>query len=855
MGGGLGVIYPSPQLLANSVPAAFGGNGIGYGSVQAAIDAQQDQVAVGASQAGTGIGIVVGDAGFSAADDFYNNWRLIVTDAGPNVCQDSRVNDYDGATRTFTIDLPIDIGPGRAITLILPGEVTVNRPVEEDLSIIDINMILNLGGNEVTGDILVSGTQAFSACNTGGINGGVEMDFAGVQILNALTVARYQNGPYSLRCTPNYPIGRVKATNVEFLGEVAGQRPAMGWEIRNCANRGAADAVRGVQSYNLFKATGGVTLTPTKVEVWIDSQFSGSIFYCDAGSTLNGTPACSILGNCRAQNDIYNSGNSSRDFSIAQAFGDGTLDLTLQDGMIDLNLENQSMKGESGDATGAFIVAASIASFRSFVGIGTLTLNVERARFGSTVGWETAALRVDGVDMTGTCTLAGNAPVQWALTEGEWAMVRLAAKVTGTATCSLTSFNLEGGFAVRTIDSDVDQDAAGTIVVSSAVFAHGTSSYRLVDGLNMAAGTAVTISGDHRIADQSSSTTPIRLGNSTTGGTCTISANVQMFFGDGDFVSTSGRSFLRHEGSGGTLTLSGKLLVSGMGFGGALTIVRHSGTGGTIELTGECIIEHMAIGGLFAAQSSGAGTARCTGNLVTEHCSILGDVTIIEATDAGGTVEGPPSITLPHDYIAGIFRPTNGLGTLTLANGTLTFINCSFEGLVTVSGDNFDIVEARETNFNGDDPATHEALTNTGARPATRYRIYGGSFRGTYFAGLPEILQDWLSVPASGALGAGNLGDLNAAGQAIAATAAIAVQGVLLDAAGVLGDLAICVRRGAIFVDSNPAIVAGNQTILDVATPTQQVAGARVPGQMIGVALEAAGATRVGEAYTAINLM
>jgi hypothetical protein len=117
-------------------------------------------------------------------------------------------------------------------------------------------------------------------------------------------------------------------------------------------------------------------------------------------------------------------------------------------------------------------------------------------------------------------------------------------------------------------------------------------------------------------------------------------------------------------------------------------------------------------------------------------------------------------------------------------------------------------------------------------------------------------MDDWVVRPAVGALAAGNVVTINAAGQAAANGAATVIEGISLAVVAGVGNPTISVRRGTIFVDSQAAVAAGDNCNADAAgVPTQQVtAAAAAAGIRTGRALEAVGATRAGECYTVVDI-
>lgn len=64
----------------------------------------------------------IGSAGFSAVDDFYNGMSLVFT-SGALANQVRRVNDYVGATKTFSFSVAFTSAPANGSSLIVLGRI------------------------------------------------------------------------------------------------------------------------------------------------------------------------------------------------------------------------------------------------------------------------------------------------------------------------------------------------------------------------------------------------------------------------------------------------------------------------------------------------------------------------------------------------------------------------------------------------------------------------------------------------------------------------------------------------------------------------------------------------------------
>jgi hypothetical protein len=179
-----------------------------------------------------------------------------------------------------------------------------------------------------------------------------------------------------------------------------------------------------------------------------------------------------------------------------------------------------------------------------------------------------------------------------------------------------------------------------------------------------------------------------------------------------------------------------------------------------------------------------------------------------------------------------------------------TFLDCELNGIFSFVGGAKTVIEAVRTDFAGG--SASKCIVPTGVRPAI-YRLWDCEFPGGLYTDLkPERIKVWDELPALAALVQGQPLTINAAGQAKVCVAADIVEGSALDSASGIGVPIILVREGEVFLKVNASVVAGDNIGLDLATPTQYVKVAAIPFQNGGRALEAAGATLAGLAYSSV---
>ena len=228
---------------------------------------------------------------------------------------------------------------------------------------------------------------------------------------------------------------------------------------------------------------------------------------------------------------------------------------------------------------------------------------------------------------------------------------------------------------------------------------------------------------------------------------------------------------------------------------------------------------------------------------------------LVNSVVVGSSVTGPASITFSQTVFRSSLTDATGAGTITWAGSSMSFKDCTLDGLFTFVGTRFSTVEGIETFFNG--ISGGKSVSASGTRPAT-YRFWACGFKAGYMDLLPEVLRDWIVLPADVGLSAGNLVSINATNEVIAQTMTGILEGVLLGTV-LAADPAVVVRDGELFVDAAATVDNGDYMIVDAAgTPTQgldvTLASALVLGQTVGRALEDDGITVAGKAYTSVHV-
>lgn len=848
------------------VPFVAGGSGRLYYTINdAQIQEQQAFSFADTTQAGTTDGVIFGSAGvLPAADDALNGAIVVLTAAVPGngiAAVYARVVDYIGATRKMILDTPVNFGLTKTFVVFMPILITVDGPLTEDVTFSGKNVILNLGGNVLTGQVniaqgnfiqIMNGTITKGIQDTRSVVGALRLD-------NMIVEPRDANG-YALKKTNASNIGSIEAYDCDFRGIVAGQQGICRWVIHNCVNIGFNDA-DGNYPYRLLEAD-AIALTFSNVSVNILGDFGGAIFFAKGtGSIASAAPNfLSLFANINGINgDVSGVNASPRHFSMLSVIGAGVATVNVTAGQIAIS--GTIPNNGNGTDTALNVLDFALLRGKDLTGSGTLTLaptpfiSLDLSNFYAM----SSMVTVEGTaNMTGTLTLNGATRRTIMATQQKVAIVLVRGAIT-TGSVSVSS----GGYSVR-----------GARYLAPIYFAHDeTASTPAITISSDIDGTEI---GEHNPFGFDSVVASISVGTWTvsghcfitgcghyecfvssvvSGGTWVMSGNVALTMtGDGSDII----NICTHGGSGGTLTVAGEFRASG-GIASAFRHSRASVSGGTANRTGKTYLSNMEIVNAFTAVLSVAG-ATCDGSgEIHLRCCQFRQANAISCTivTAGGTSVGPAFVAMDYCLFELGVVTSDGAGTLTWANAQWAMSHSSIFGLFTIVGDPFLAMTFWFDTFWGD--TNDFSIAFSGARP-TFYRFWKCNFGARNDGGLPEIIDDYVEVPNdANAKTRGELQVVDASGQAVdpAGASTDALEGVVLgDVAASAGDAVRLVRRGKIFVDVDAGVAAGDNLVEDfLGTPTQAKAGTSVVGQRVGRALEAAGATNTGEAYSIVNLM
>jgi hypothetical protein len=841
------------------LPPVVGGSGRRYWTIAAALAGEASfaiTVAGVVPQAGTQAGVVVFQAGQSAVNNFYQSRYVLNTDTTPSnglVSQFAQISDYVGATRSATINKPLNFVAESTVAIIQPAKIALEEDMTEDVSV-TIPLEIDLQGHKITGKIdVTAGNFLWIRGGSGYVTNGIQKTDFGLLKVDQAVVSLRNATIYSILLTNGSNLGRCELTDCELNGRVSGRRGYSGWLIKNCNGLGAP-STSGFANlpFTLVESVAGVAITLVALDAELDTEFGGAVLYSE-NSLTGATAYISILGGIRASVSYMEQEPTPRNFSLCRAAGAGILTVTQTTGYKNLTFRDFVWTGNNSTQQ----PMASYLSAESLTGSLTFTDNVgANLPMADCQIWNNVL--IEGSSATSaTVTLAGSGVLFFPTVDPTFRFVTLAASLTGSVVHSIAFVNVAGG-DISMISYDAAQTSGTpTVTISTPTVQHlnGTG-FRVVRiTANVSVGTytySCNFQGGHlsQIYDGIFALTA-----GVSAGTWNFSGRLGLEYAD---ATQQAVLFIKSAGSGGTVTFSGNMTVfrpSSSANSNNFIFVSHGGSGGSLIVSGTLLMKGIGClaAGVLASATVSGGTASVTGDVTISDFLFQGSFTICNPNAAGTTVNGPSSISFNHCAFLSTFNSSSGGGTLTWAGSSLTFRHCHVDGLFSFTGTNFTTVHAYHSRFNGN--SSNNSVTGGGSRPTT-YRYWKCSFAAIVSGLTPEIIEDYAVVPASAALTRGNLTSINSSAQVIAALTSSVVEGVLLAAAAGAGSPAILVRRGKVFVSSDSTVVAGDSCVLDaVTTPTNQIKGAAVVGQRIGRALEAVGATIANLAWTEVNLM
>jgi len=813
-----------------------------------------------AAGAGTSPGIFRSAAIPVQPVNFYKDFWIVVVTAVPGnglVCRYARVAAYDGIDM-LTLDEPWDL-TGETIDIISPVRISLLADIQENIAFTK-NVEFDLAGHRVQGSVdQTVGDFCWIRGGSGWITNGVQKTNIGVLKIDECDVSRRDGTIYAVLMTSGSNLGRTVLKGCHFHGVVAGRRSRAGWEIDGCRNDGTPEGTPTNRNipYRLFESVAGVAIVVTQADAQVSGEWSGAVFYSE--NSLTG-PAAFMSIKLSISLPVSKTQTPAAADPVKVYFFCAVDAAILTMTPAALGALAMTLEGNNG-----ITPTAGYALLVDFTGTFSVSNANVTPDISSVGGFDIAHIHTVGtVTMSGSVTISGGLVTYSAGSSWNFWRIRLESAVSGTILDGSVLF-VSNCSSVFLIASTVAQASATLSVTISG-------DTRARDILNcgvftltaaISAGTW-TVSGSIILDGVSFAGSPalITLGALVSGGTFTVSSGIVTNVTGSSQVSGAAviiSGIAAHGGTGGTLTVS-SAQIRLFSQNGIMRLASATGAGATVSVTAPIVdirgAKILTVGatGLQVSATAVGATASFTGALICEDMAFRGTPVLLSATVVGATVVGPSSITFEECVFESTLTDATGAGTITWAGATIRFRNCHVEGLFTFVGTRFTTVEAFDTFFNG--TTGEESVTATGTRPAT-YRYWNCKFRAAHLDLFPEIMDDWISVLAGGVLAAGQLAVISAAGTAVSTVAADTVEGVVLQAAGA-GTFAVLVRRGVMFVDSRAGglggTVAGDNGILDPGTPVQQATVAYVAGQRIGRALEATGTTRVGEAYTVVDL-
>jgi len=829
------------------VPGVVGGSGRYYWTIADALAGESGvytELTGLVPQAGTTAGVLVGPGTLSAVNDFYKDWWVVNTDSTPSnglVYRKARVSSYVGATQTLTLDEPWDFVAESTFALINPKRIALLEDQQEDVAIAQ-SVELNLSGHRIKGKVDITG-GAFHWIRGGGfITNGLQMTNAAFLQVEA-DVSRRDATIYALLLTNGSNLGRCELRRSTLSGQAAARRGFMGWTIIDCDGLGVTDAASDVP-WRGVEAPPGVSITVSAVDIAIDSILGGTVFYAEGTGAIGGATAYfSSLSIIRAPKDFTpNSQFKARRFSVLKCVGAGSITTTFTSGS-SFGFTFVGFGGGSEDAGFVKPTIPSLIELNDFTGTCTPTFT-GRSFLVSLIFANVLGITVSGtVAASGTCTITGGTlfAIGNNITNTVafiWLGVGLTGAISSSMAVSTECAYLGIVFGVAQTAGAPTISITGSVTTQSGSF----NLYLFVAAVSVG---SYTHSGTFSAIKMTSYQAD--LASLVSGGTWLVSsATIRLHLSNN--VTGNSVRICRHAGTGGTFTVSGAVTVSGGFISGAFTICAATGAGSTAVFSGSLTakdMRHTAANNLIEA-SNATGTVTASGAIQFANC--LWDLALVVVAATGTVTAGPSSTIFDNCTFLTTLTDRSGAGALTWTAATLRFRNCHIIGSFAYLGTSFSTLEAFETTFQTD-------IVGTGTRP-TLYRLWKCVIRGIPDPLLPEVINDFHVLPANAALVLGQPVTIQSTPpmEAVACIITSILEGTSLEAAGGGGVPVYIVKSGRIFAAVDATVVAGDNLTLDLVTLTEYIAGAFLPGQNGGRALEAAGATIAGKAYSEMSL-
>lgn len=873
----------APELeivqLVNGVPVlpnVRGGSGRRYYTIADALAGETAQFLLDGGHSalgGTSSGVVVGPAALNATDDFYNNFWLVDQNGTPAfglVRRFARVSDYVGASRTFTLDQPINF-TGEVFFVVRPIQLSLEGDITENITLSNGGVELNLSGHKIIGKIDITGS-GFYWIRNGWVTNGIQSSADCSVMLSDIKTSRRDNTIYAVLIMASTAC--IILERCTFSGRVAGRSPRSSWQISGCRNYGCIDANGNNIPYALVESIPGTAIALVQLDASINGEFSGAFIYSE--NSITGSPDISTQGSWfMPTEDVFNIPiRTNRGFAYFWCGAGGSMTLTPT---------STSVYGGSAEYYGSRLVTEAnstpigvhVAVLQLFNHVAPASCSIT---FASTFGLRfglNGLLNAEVVACTGTVTQTGNVTVSGSSIIPvldnlvRLSIVVLACSVDGSTITVSSSVSAIGGGACEGIVFEANQTtgAGPSVTISGTVFAWSTIGLGFINysATSISVGTYL-ISGNWQFNAPSAGGAGniFTIGSSVSGGTWTVSGRWLIVITDSQ--RTTGTKLVDINASAGSFTVSGIVSCSGMQ-GASFQLLFMRGGASTINISsseirvkGFLLEAETGYGGIVIDNRGTGGSATLSGFVTFEDCffahAASGTVSMIghaSGGDANKATTGPSRIEfIDCNFVMPLQDFDGGAGTLTWADATLRFRDCILEDLLTLNGTYYDVVESYESHFSGN--SADKSITMTGARPGITYRHWKSGFRARYDDFLPEVIEVYDVLPADAALVQGQPVTINATNEALVCTGTDIVEGVSLDAPAAAGDPVVMVKSGRVFVNVDTNVVNGDNLILDVATPTRCTTGAFVPSQNIGRALEDDGTTIAGKAYTFVTL-
>ncbi|MFO0701759.1 MAG: hypothetical protein U0236_21270 [Nitrospira sp.] len=803
-------------------------------------------------------------------DDFYKGQYLAVsgvTPSFPNVNKTVLIVAYDSASGTLYLeDDTLLVAGTDDVHVIDLAELNVYWDLAEGLLPISGPVRINFMGNAYRGGFDLSDSALFvEFVDTPEISDGV--------VINEGSCFRARNCVIAPRGTQLVPFGLAISSLSDERGRIELYNCDVG-EIHVKKNRTHFTAIASKFScrgsgrvglpVRLAYAENGESLKLFQFSCDIDSMFAGTFIEADDTGNIDLTniPQIAINANIR-QNPSSQDLNTNPypDVNVAFARGVGTGNIPAGDvspgSYININLTSQGRIPFSSVDPNAPVGFAwiNVHDFSGTIDLTAVSTSVTAQLWaGTNVGMCHVMVTGGGAPMTGTVTADTGIDVNYSCQASLWSLINYSGDVNG-GTIDINADVSVWGSGIAVGHAYWVNQTNPVVTVNGAVNIQGSFSWFFAFDFTGAAGWAggtVTHNGVLALAGALVDFVYL-IGANIAGATFTV--NGDTYINRDNLNLSSGLTVAQGGGLVGTsLVVNGNVFVQNVAVEGIIIAI----TGDMdVNVTGAVIIQNYIAGNIYVILNVGAGLSSVSGSIAFIEGRLSGDFTaalLLGAFNPAST--GPARLRFDHTVAVGatmLIGPNVPMPAW--INSDVQIRNSDIENAVTLDGAVIAAFDAYNSffaaNFIAANSSIHVVSANIPNCILWNCQHYGGITGGGFFPLVTE-LRDFIPVPTILPLAFYELHTIDPVGNAVPCAPGSIVEGVT-PFGYAPGDNAILARDFSMPVHSDPAVLTGDNLVLNPGAPTTAITGPIVPGQEIGRAMEPSAVAAFGVNYPYVH--